>query len=117
MSHDTYQMEIQQGATFRLPLQWLANNVPVDLTGCAVRMQVRERAGADAVLLELSTSNGGALITDAANGRFELVMTDEATAALTWPRGAYDVLIIHADGSVTRILQGGVTVSPGITLP
>ncbi|UVO19602.1 hypothetical protein [Stutzerimonas stutzeri] len=81
---------------------------PVDLTGATARMQIRAQLGG-AVLLELTTENGGLVIT----GPGTLVRTLSATetAALTWTEGVYDLEVEYADGTVQRYLQGAVTVS------
>lgn len=85
---------------------------PVDLTGAKARMQIRAGLGG-ALLLELTTENGGLAIT----GPGTLVRTLSAaqTAALTWTDGVYDLEVEYADGTVQRYLQGAVTVSREVT--
>lgn len=85
---------------------------PVDLTGAAARMHIRAGIGG-ALLLELTTENGGLAIT----GPGTLVRTLSAaqTAALTWTEGVYDLEVEYADGTVQRYLQGKVTVSREVT--
>jgi len=85
---------------------------PVDLTGATARMQIRAGIGG-ALLLELTTENGGLTIT----GPGTLVRTLSAaqTAALTWTEGVYDLEVEYADGTVQRYLQGKVTVSREVT--
>ncbi|WP_301361832.1 hypothetical protein [Stutzerimonas nitrititolerans] len=85
---------------------------PVDLTGATARMQIRAGIGG-ALLLELTTENGGLAIT----GPGTLVRTLSAaqTAALTWTEGVYDLEVEYADGTVQRYLQGKVTVSREVT--
>lgn len=113
-------LKIEQGATFRRRLQWKAGDpaVPVDLTGYQVRMQVRSEQIAATVLLELTTTNGGIAITDAAQGRFELYLKAADTAALTFDSGVYDLEMVAPDApdnTVTRLLAGSVSVSPEVT--
>lgn len=85
---------------------------PVDLTGAKARMQIRAGLGG-ALLLELTTENGGLAIT----GPGTLIRTLSAaqTAALTWTDGVYDLEVEYADGTVQRYLQGAVTVSREVT--
>lgn len=113
-------LKIEQGATFRRLLQWKAGEpaAPVDLTGYQVRMQVRSELTAATVLLELSTANGGVVITDAAQGKFELRIKAADTSALTFDSGVYDLELVAPDGpdnTVTRLLAGSVSVSPEVT--
>lgn len=86
---------------------------PVDLAGATVRMQIRAQIGG-AVLLELTTANGGLAITGP--GTITRTISAAQTAALTWTDGVYDLEVEYADGTVQRYLQGAVTVSREVTV-
>lgn len=106
---------IYQGATFRKRLTWTApDGTPIDLSGCTARMQVRAEVESPAVLLSLTTENGGLTLGGAA-GTVELYVSDEDTGAITWESGAWDLEIVHPSGEVTRLAQGSVAVSPEVT--
>ena len=110
---------IYQGATFRKRLRWSdkATGTPIDLTGCTARMQVRAETSAPAVLLDLTTENGGITLGGAA-GTIDLYVGATATAAINWEGGVFDLEIIHPGAlpdDVTRIVQGTVSVSPEVT--
>lgn len=110
---------IYQGATFRKRLRWSdkATGTPIDLTGCTARMQVRAETSAPAVLLDLTTENGGITLGGAA-GTIDLYVGATATAAINWEGGVFDLEIIHPGAlpdDVTRIAQGTVSVSPEVT--
>ena len=63
MSAGKLKLLIEQGATFRKLLTWKAGTpaVPVDLTGCTARMQIRGVIDDAAPLVSLTTENGGIL--------------------------------------------------------
>lgn len=107
---------LYQGATFTHQLTWQTGEplAPVDLTGCIARLQVREKVGLPTVLLELSTGNGriSPLGTD---GVIALKVSATDTAAITWAKGVYDLEIEFPDGTVRRLLNGGVVVSREVT--
>lgn len=107
---------IYQGATFRKRLAWKAGkpSVAVDLTGCTARMQVRAEVESAAVLLSLTTTNGG-IVLGGATGTVDLYVSDEDTAAITWGGGVWDLEIEHPAGEVTRLAQGSISVSPEVT--
>lgn len=107
---------ILQGETFSKVVTWKAGTpaVPVDLTGCTARMQVRAAVDAADVLLELTTENGRILIGGLA-GTVTLRLTAAETAAITWPRGVYDLEVVHADASVRRLVAGSIKLSPEVT--
>lgn len=111
-----YKLEILQGATLRDVVTWKVGDpsVPVDLTGCTARMQVRDRITSADVLLELTTENGGLALGGAA-GTVTFQMSAAETADLTWKAGVYDLEVVMADGFVRRFLAGVALVLPEVT--
>ena len=106
-----------------------APKVHVDLTGCKLRLQIRAKvpdasalaaptvANGGTVLLSFTTENDGIVITDAAEGKYSLRMTDEQTALLTsWKKGIGDLEIEFPDGTVKRLWRATFEVSPEVTL-
>lgn len=125
MSAGRYDITLEQGATFDLPLRYRTPaGVPVDLTGYTARMQVRE-SPASAVFVEFNstlTSNGFILLSgasedreDGANGNVRLFMTAANSAALPRFSGRYDLELQDSAGYVTRLLEGQFRVEPEIT--
>ncbi|RST54100.1 hypothetical protein [Variovorax sp. DXTD-1] len=109
-------LSIDQGATFTKTVTWKTGKpaLPVDLTGCTARMQVRETIQSDDVLLELSTTDGRITLGGTA-GTVNLRVEAADTAIIAWKSGVYDLEIQFADGTVRRLLSGSVTVSPEVT--
>ncbi|CAN7453835.1 hypothetical protein LJR066_002859 [Acidovorax sp. LjRoot66] len=109
-------LTIYQGATFRKRLTWKAGTpaVPVDLTGCTARMQVRAEIESATVLLNLTTENGGITLGGTA-GTIDLLSAEDETSDMTWDGGVWDLEIVHPGGEVTRLAQGSVSVSPEVT--
>ena len=115
MAAAQYDFEIEQGATLLKPIVWRDSaGVAVNLTGYTAKMQVRKSASSDEVLLEMSTVNGKIQLTPA-TGTVTLVFSAATTAALDWRRGKYDLELTSADGTVTRLIEGEITVSREIT--
>lgn len=114
-------LTILKGSTFSQTITWkagatLATAVPVDLTSCRARMQIREELESSVVLREFTTENGG-IVLGGATGTIEFgIMSATETAALTWDSGVYDLEIIFSDGvTVLRKIRGAVIVSPEVT--
>ena len=109
-------LTIYQGATFRKRLTWSVGTpaVPVDLTGCTARMQVRPEVESPMVLLELTTANGGIALGGVA-GTIELYVSDDASTLFTWTAGVWDLEIEFPGGDVRRLAQGSIGVSPEVT--
>lgn len=109
-------LKIDQGATFTKSVTWKTGKppVPVDLTGASARMQIRATLESAAVLVELTTENGGIVLGGVA-GTVALRLEAIATAAYAWSSGVYDLEVQFSDGTVRRLLSGGVSVSPEVT--
>ncbi len=54
-------------------------------------------------------------ISDAANGKITMQMTNSTTAAIEEGMYVYDLEITASSGTVTRIMEGKVTVNPEVT--
>jgi hypothetical protein len=114
MAAGTYNLTIEQGATFRLLVEWLDGSNPVDLTDFSARMQIRPYAASDEVFITLDTgSNGG--ITIESDWVILIEIPAEDTALLDEYCGVYDLELESLTGVVTRLLQGSVTISPEVT--
>ena len=105
----------EQGATLFRRQTWSDSiGALVNLTGYTAKMQVRSSRLSTAILLELSTTNGGIVLGGSA-GTMDLKQTAIQTAAFTWKKGVYDLELTAADGTVTRLMQGAVEVSQEVT--
>lgn len=116
MAAFTVNLKIDQGATFSQPFTWKTGTpaAPVDLTGCSARMQIRSKRVNAAVLLELTTINGG-IVLGATAGTVILNLSAVQTAAIVWISAVYDLQIVFSDSTVRRLVSGTVTVSPEVT--
>ncbi len=125
MSAGRYDITIEQGATFDLPLRYRApSGTPVNLTGWTAKLQARE-APNSAVICEFNstlTSNGFIYLTgsaenreDGANGNVRIFMTAANTAALPQFRGRYDLELRDSAGYTVRLLEGQFKIEPEIT--
>lgn len=111
-SHD---FTIEQGVTTAKAFIWKdsAGDV-IDLTGYTARMQIRETIASNSTLLSATNANGQLVIT-AAQGKVTLTLTATETAALSFTTGVYDLELISGSGTVTRLVEGTVTLSKEVT--
>jgi hypothetical protein len=124
MSAGRYDIVLEQGATFDLPLRYEDSSGGVDLNGYSARMQVRE-APASELLVEFNsdlTSNGFILLSgaaedreDGANGNLRVFMSAANSTALPRFSGRYDLELVDSTGYVIRLLEGQFRVEPEIT--
>lgn len=123
MTAGSHDITIEQGATFRLSLIWREPTVnevagdPIDLTGYTARMQVRRKHTSDTTILSL-TSAAGDITLGGAAGTIVVVATAAATAAIDTDNktlsAVYDLELINGS-TVTRLLEGSVTITPEVT--
>lgn len=109
---------IEQGATFEETFTWKIKDPygvfqPVNLTGYTARMHVRESYDSDAIVLELTTSNGGITLGGAA-GTIMLTVSATETAALPNGYYVYDIELVNG-ATVERKLKGQVVIDPEVT--
>jgi hypothetical protein len=103
-------LTVDQGSTFSasVDITDTEDNILV-LTGYTVAAQLRKTYGSStAVDFTASVSN-------AALGEVTISLTATQTNALIAGRYVYDVEITSAGGTVTRVLEGQVEVTPGVT--
>jgi hypothetical protein len=106
---------IEQGATFNQSFQWTDSaGVAINLTGYTGRMQIRQSITAATTIADLTTANGGIVITPA-TGTVQAVISAASTAAMSFSSAVYDLELVAGDGTVTRLVQGSVTLSKEVT--
>jgi hypothetical protein len=114
MAATTYDILIEQGATYSQVITYKDNGVAVNLTGYTARMQVRATLESASTLVELTTANSRIALGGTA-GTITLTISATDTAALTAGRGVYDLELVSGSGIVTRLLQGVATISRNVT--
>ena len=114
MSATTYDILIEQGATFSQVITYKEAGVAINLTGYTARLQVRSTLESATSVVELTTANSRIALGGAA-GTISLTISATDTAALTAGRGVYDLELVSGSGIVTRLLQGVCTISRNVT--
>ena len=110
MSAGTYNFTIEQGTTFSRVLTLQENGSAMNLTGYSVASQMRSTHDSSTVVATFSGS-----VTNASSGQITLSLTNSQTSAIEEAIYVYDVEITSGAGSVTRILEGNITVTPEVT--
>lgn len=108
-----YNIEINQGATYILTITWEVDGSPVDITGYTAAMQARHNIKSTSTFISLTDVSG--LTLGGAAGTIVVNLSAATTAAITEKFGVYDLELTAPDGTVTRLLQGSVTISREVT--
>lgn len=106
---------IEQGADFAPgEITWKdANETPINLTGYTARMDIKKDVNSSAIIT-LTTENGRITLGGAA-GTIALTIVSADTDALPVGNYKYDMELVSGSGTVTRLLEGSVSVKENIT--
>ena len=100
-------MVIDQGTTFSSMIEILdENDDPIDVTSYTARGQIRKH---------YTSTNSVSFSTALANGSLVISLTANQTANVVAGRYVYDIELVDPAGTVARILEGIVTVTPEVT--
>ena len=89
---------------------------PVSLTGGTLKMNFEALASASAAtsIIEASTANGRIVLSNAAEGQFEIALPTAVLHAI--PTGVYrHDLVLTLAGHVQRVWEGTLTLNSGVT--
>ena len=104
--------EIDQGSTFSKQITvYETDGLTIqNLTGYTAASQIRKNYTSTAYTTILAT-----IQTPATNGVIVMSLTAVQTAALKSGRYVYDLQITAADTTVTRVIEGIITIKPEVT--
>ena len=104
--------EIDQGSTFskQITVYETDGSTIQNLTGYTAASQIRKNYTSTAYTTILAT-----IQTPATNGVIVMSLTAVQTTALKSGRYVYDLQITAADTTVTRVLEGIITIKPEVT--
>lgn len=113
--------DIDQGSDFRFDVELLdGNDDPVDLSSALIVGQIRKKVSSkeiDATFeihpVDLSVGKFALILNSSTTSKLKCEMSNNAFRTIT--HFAYDVEVHQSDGTITRILEGVLNVSPEVT--
>jgi hypothetical protein len=113
----TQDFTICQGASWPQVLIWKTGDpaTAVDITGYTARLQARVRHSDTDAVLSLTSTPAAGITLGTTNGTITLALTAAETAALTPGRYVYDLEMVAPAGTVRRLVEGTITVTPEVT--
>lgn len=106
---------IPKGTTYRKTFYWKdSTKTPIDLSSYTARLQAKKTYRSTSTILDLTTTNGGVIIT-ALEGKIVLYISDTDTTAIAESDAVYDLELISGSGDVIRLMEGTVTFLPEVT--
>ena len=110
MAAGKYDFTLEQGTTFSREITVQDSGSAMNLTGYTPRMQMRSTHDSSTIALTFT-----ATVSNAAQGKIQLSATDTLTSAVEEGIYVYDLEIESSGGTVTRLMEGNVTVTPEVT--
>jgi hypothetical protein len=105
-------ISIDQGTTFSTQIDLTdENNDPIDLSAYTANAEIR-RWYSSTDPAAIFVANTG---TNTAAGVLTLTLSANQTSNLEYGRYVYDVRLADASNTITRIVEGIVTVTPSVT--
>ena len=102
---------IDQGTDFSINVDVTdALGEVLNLTGYSTAAQIRKTYSSSSAAATFTTSTG-----TPSEGKVTMSLTDTQTSALEAGRYVYDLLITDGSGSISRVVEGQATVTPGVT--
>lgn len=119
MSAGKHNDVIERGATWKRTFFYKdpVEN-PIDLTGCVVKMQLRQDPkDSSPVIYEMSTEDedGRLTITNASQGRIDVKIPAADTEAFEWTSVVYDIRITHPNGDRQFLIEGTLCIDDMVT--
>tara|TARA_R110002020_G_scaffold344697_2_gene558846 strand:+ start:2705 stop:3040 length:336 start_codon:yes stop_codon:yes gene_type:complete len=110
MAAGTYNFILEQGATFTRTLTVQENSSAMNLTGYSVASKMRSTHDSGTVVGTFTCT-----ISNATGGVITMNMTSSTTSGIEEGMYVYDIEITSSAGTVTRLMEGTVTVNPEVT--
>lgn len=111
-------LTVYKGSTFYKKFQWKTGDplLPVDITGCSIRMQVRKTVTSSSILAEFNQANQMLSIIDPIDGTFQLSIPASVSASFGFTSGVFDIEVAYPDNiTVYRLIEGSFTAVPEVT--
>jgi hypothetical protein len=109
-------MAIYQDTYYLAPFAVTASGSPANITGWTLSAEFRVNVSdADPPLLTLTTENGGFVITDPANGKFQMQLTKAQTSLLPVGRVVFDIMRTDPVASPQRLCGCRAKVKQAVT--
>ena len=114
MALSTYDISADQGSDLDTVITYTDDSaVPVNLTGCSARMQVRKFAGSSNSRLNLTSSSG--ITLGGAAGTIRIVVSAAALSLVPAGSYRYDIELVDTTQTVLKILSGDFVVNAEVT--
>ena len=102
---------LEQGTSFNSSMTLTdAYGNPYNLTGCTISSQAKKSYYSSNVFINFVTT-----IANPLTGQITLSLSPSATANVPAGKLVYDVTMSDGQGNISRVLEGQIIVSPGVT--
>ncbi len=111
---DTWNFEIEQGATFQMRFTVMADNgTPIYSASWTPKFQIRATQDPAAGLIADAATGPNSISYNATTGEIDVVLAASVTAAMTFSTAYYDVQMVNGTAK-DRLSQGSVSFNKGV---
>lgn len=115
----SYTLSVLQNATSSVVFEWTHDGQPMDLAGWTAEAHIAGLWSSD-MLIALTSDAGGGIQIDGEAGTITVTVDDSVSAVPNFDRyissgGRWDLLLFDPVLEPTRLVQGPVRFSPGVT--
>lgn len=114
MASGKHRFVFEQGTTISRTVTWTGpDGTPIDITGYSAAMQIRENYESPTTILSLASPAD--ITVGGVDGVFVINVTAAVMTGLADGKYVYDFEVTSAGGTVTRLLQGALIITPEVT--
>ncbi len=107
----TRNLVVPQGVDYPIRMRYLANGVPVNLSGATITGALRKTVdGPD--IITFNSANGNVYLDG--NNYFGINLVAEETSGIEPTKYLYNIRVVLSGGDTTRALEGTITLTPEI---
>jgi hypothetical protein len=110
----TKNLTLNKGSGYRITFLLSKNSAPVDLTGYAVRGQIRPSVTSPEVLLDMNSANL-LLKIDLTNSSLIMNLPESFTRRVNTTFAVYDIELLNPTSDAYKIVTGIITFNPEVT--
>ena len=108
-------IETRSNADWVVAFEYLAADVPVDLTGSTLALMVRKRREDHEAIVAVDTADGNIVITNPALGKFQVKLPQISLERMAAGEYLHDLIRTRPDGLLEAMWEGELIHEIGVT--
>ena len=107
-------LHLEQGASFKIPIEYTIDGVPVDLTGARIISQFRRSQSSKDTVFSFDSANDDFVIHPQ-EGKIIFTILPEVTDSVKTFEGIWDLVLVWSNENIVRLIEGTFDISRKVT--